>query len=370
MGLIRIAYGNTGGWQIYLSVFHGVTRYSTGGGGGGPGFAPWSTLARLLTQTPLLLASVVAACAGTLSAAVRRGKQVFTWEGIFPEFLLFLGAMAALAINPTPYPYNLVHVVPYAFIFAFRYLAGLWDEIAAIPNTRPLIAGVLIFAHLVPFALVTRRHLDRLNWRQERLMTLAEDLTDPGNDRVYDGIGMVPTRDTVHFQWFLHGLNIQGFLDGAGPRVRDMLAERPPAVVIPSYRSDWLSTEDHDFIRARYVPLADDFWVLGKVLPAAGGTFEIYHPGRYRISTLKGSDLEGTYPLGWEGATTPEDKGNLEGMLDGAPLSAHPVELAVGTHHLECAADCQPAIVWMGPHLERVHRINPGDHRLLFVNWY
>src|SRR5262249_1524118 len=152
---------------------------------------------------------------------------------------------------------------------------------------------VIVFANFIPFGLATMRHLERRNLRQESLMSFAEDLTDPKHDPVYDGIGMVPTRPTIHFRWYLHGLTVQDFIKGSGPRVREMLAARPAAVFIPSYRTDWLPEEDHKFIREHYVSLADDFWVLGKVLPGGGGTFEISHPGRYRISTLEGSDLAG-----------------------------------------------------------------------------
>jgi len=367
---IRIGYGNGGGWEIYLSVFHGVARYSTGGGGGGPGFAPWLALSRLLTQTPLLLALVTAAGAATVGHALHRGFRAPGWNGLFPEFLLFAGCLAALAINPTPYPYNLVHVVPYAFILSFRYVDSLGAEIWGRAQLRPVLIGVLVFAHLTPFAVATQRHLSRLNWRQERLMSLAEDLTDPANDRVYDGIGMVPTRLSIHSNWYLHGLNIQSFLDGSVCRVSEMLSARPPSVFIPSYRTDWLAESDHDFVTNHYVPLADDFWVLGKVLGQGGGTFEITHGGRYRISTLKGSDLNNTYELGVKGAVTPEDPGTLSGVLDGQPICNLPVELTVGTHRLECSTNCQPAVVWVGPHLDRIHRIGPGDHRALFVNWY
>ena len=201
-------------------------------------------------------------------------------------------------------------------------------------------------------------------------MTLAEDLTEPCHDRVYDGVGMVPTRRSVHFQWYLHSLNIDKFLDGSFASVREMLCARPPSVFIPSYRTDWLGEDDNEFIKDRYVPLADDFWVLGKVLPEGGGTFEIFHPGRYRISTLKGSDLKDTYELGVKGVMIPEDPGTLTATLDGEPLCDKPVQLTVGVHRLECSSNCQPAVVWMGPKLNRVHRIGPGDHRALFVNWY
>ncbi|HTL17241.1 MAG TPA: hypothetical protein VL793_08390, partial [Patescibacteria group bacterium] len=368
--LIRIAYGNSGGWQTYLAVFHGVARYSTGGGGGAPGFAPWATLSRLLGQTPLLLAFGAAGFFAIVESMLRLRWQSFTWSTIFPEFLLFLGALAALAINPTPYAYNLLHVVPYLFIFSFKYASSLYEQVWPQATLRPVLISTLAFAHLVPFGIATKRHDDMLNWRQGRLMNLAEDLTDPSADPVYDGIGMVLTRPSVHYWWYLHGLNVQDFLNGTGPRVCDLLAARPPAVVIPNYRTDWLSDADHAFISDRYVPVADDFWVLGKKLPAGGGTFEVHHRGRYRISTLKGSDLVDTYAVGLKGVMTPEDPGTIQGTLDGQPLTNRPVELCEGTHRLECAPDCQPAVVWVGPHLDRIHRLGPGDHRRLFVNWY
>lgn len=368
--LIRISYGTGGGWDIYVSIFHRLLRFSAGLKGGGAGFTPWATLARLPIQTPLLLGLTVAGCVGVVIDFVRRGKAAMGWDGYLPEFLLVLGSVCALLINPTPFPYNLLHVVPYAFVFAFRYTSGLWDGLWSRADLRPLVASILVFTHLVPFGLVTSRHWSHLNWRQERLMSLAEDLTDPDCDPVYDGVGMVPTRRSAGFQWYLHSLSIQRFLDGSWPSVHEMLSQRPAAVFIPSYRTDWLSEADHDFVKERYVRFADDFCVLGKILPEGGGAFEVYHPGRYRISTLKGSDLQDTYELGVKGIMTPEDPGTLAGTLDGEPICNRPMQLAVGVHRLECSTNCQPAVVWMGPHLDRVHRIGPGDHRALFINWY
>jgi len=152
--------------------------------------------------------------------------------------------------------------------------------------------------------------------------------------------------------------------------VRDMLAARPAAVFIPNYRTDRLPEEDHAFIRERYVSLTDDLWVLGKVLPAGGGTFEVVHPGRYRISSLQGSDLAGTYPEGLAGLLAPLEEENLIGTLDGVPLSKRPVDLKVGTHRIETKPDFQPAVVWMGPHTDRMGRLGESDHRFLFVRWY
>jgi hypothetical protein len=212
--------------------------------------------------------------------------------------------------------------------------------------------------------------LNYSNARQAILMSLAEDLTDPAKDPVYDGIGLVPTRPTIHFQWYLHSLNIQSFVKGPGPRVREMLAARPAAIFIPNYRTDWLPEEDHAFVRERYVPLADDFWVLGKVLPTGGGTFEIVHPGRYCISSLQESDLAETSRVSVAQLPVRLDEGSFSATLDGAPVSSRPVELTVGKHRIECKPDCQPAVVWVGPKRDRIGRLSQSDHRLLFVNWY
>lgn len=368
--IIRLCYGAGGKWDLYLSVFRGVTKYSGGGGGANARFWPWATLSRLLGQTPLLLAMTAAACFAVAGEFWHRGKAALSWDGILPEVLLLILALGGLMANPTPFPYNVLHVVPYAFLLAFRYGAVIWEQVQDNPRVWPFAASVIIFAHLVPFGYAVQRHLNYSNSRQRIVMSLAEDLTEVAKDPVYDGIGLVLTRRAIHFQWYLHSLNIQSFVKGPGPRVRDMLAARPAAVFIPSYRTDWLPEEDHDFIRERYVAVTDDFWVLGKLLPAGGGTFQIYHPGRYRISSLQGSDLAGECQRGSGRLLSSSDEASFTATLDGVPVSSRPVELTVGKHRIECKSDCQPAVVWVGPRRDRIGRLSQSDHRLLFVNWY
>ena len=367
---IRLCYGFGGNWDIYLSVFRGVADYSATGAGGSPRFAPWFTLGRLLDQAPLLVALCVAACIGALLELKRNGKAALNWNGMLPEALLFVGSMAALFLNPNPFPYNLLLMVPFAFLLVFRYAAGIWEHLENKSALLPALGSVALFVHGVPFAADLRRHAAHSNVRQEYVMRLAERLTDPAKDPVYDAIGMVLTRPSINFQWYLHSLNIGRFVSGAGPKLRDMLSERPAAVFIPSYRTDWLPDEDQEFIRSRYVEVADDFWVLGKVLVAGGGEFEIVHAGRYRISTLEGSDLAGTFPGGLAGLNTPEQDGKLSGKLDRAELTGQPVWLEKGGHRLQCATGEKAAVVWVGPQVERLHRIGSGDHQALFVNWY
>jgi hypothetical protein len=368
-GIIRLCYGAGGAWDIYLAVFRGVTRYSANSEAGGERFWPWDTLARLLVQTPLLLTLAAAGCYATAQDVAQRKMAALTWEGILPESLLFLGSIAALFLNPTPYPYNLVNVVPFAFLLAFKYGLVLWNELQKRPALWAFAVAIVISAHLLPFGIATERHLERPNSRQRQLMCLAEDLTDPDRDPVYDGIGMVPTRPSIDHQWYIHSLNM-GLFKAPGRRVQDLLATNPAVVFIPSYRTDWLPQADHDFIDKRYVPLADDFWVLGTVLPAGGGTFEIVHSGRYRISSLANSDIAAPSGETPDGSKREENSGTFGGTIDGAPLPAGPVELTAGSHHIETSGKARPAIVWIGPNLDRIGEIGAGNHRFLFVNWY
>jgi len=221
--VIRLAYGAAGIWDVYLAGVKWASTISTGG----TRFGPWGTLSRLLTQTPLLLALLPAAAITLGMELYHQGKSALTWEGNLPEALLFLLALGVLIINPAPHPYNLLNLVPFAYLFTFRYAStivpAIWDSLAM----RPLVLGVLLFAHVVPFWIATRRHLNWPNYNQEAIMRLAEDLTDPARDQVYDGIGMVPTRRSSGYSWFLHSLNLQYFIDGSRSRVREMLAEKP-----------------------------------------------------------------------------------------------------------------------------------------------
>lgn len=368
VAVLRGLYGTGEAWDNYLSVFRGVSGYSASTES--KRTWPWNTLARLLSQTPLLLAVMFAALTVVVMNVIQRRRAAFTWNGYFPEFLLLWGAMAALLANPTPFPYNLVNFVPYAFLLACKYGDELWARIRGQAKLWPIITTILIFIQLAPFLLATKRHLEYPNSRQKILMKLSEAMSDPVKDMVYDAIGMVPTRRSIHYQWYLHSLNIRHMISTPGMRVREMLAARPAAVFIPNYRTDWLPAEDHDFIRKHYIPLADDFWVLGAWLPAGGGSFEIFHPGRYQIVQVKeaatAKTLHSTHidqPL--------EADGTVSGWLDKERLTAQPTQLTSGFHQIECdKKGARIAVVWVGPQLAEIPQPASGSHLFLFRNWY
>lgn len=305
-------------------------------------------ITRMFAQAPLLMSVVLAGVIALAMEIRRNGKRALSWEGNLPEGVLFLLAVAVLAMAPALHALGVLCVTCFGFIFAFRHGSVVLRQVAGQRALFPIFGCVAVFGHFVPFAWATTHYAQLKNMHQEALMRQAESLTAPGKDFVYDGVGMVPPRE-----WR-----------------RGSIVADPPAVVIANYVSDaQLTQADQTFIRSNYVSLEDDFRVLGRTLPNGGGDFEILHGGRYRISTLQGSDLDGTYPEGLKGLFAPEDPGNVDGTIDGRPITMKPMELAVGKHHIETASDCSPVVVWVGPTRDRIHRLGQADHRDLFLNW-
>jgi hypothetical protein len=319
-----------------------------------------------------LIIALPAAIIWLREGARRYGIPALSWDGVLPEVLLLGVALIALSINPSPYPYNLVNVVPFAFLLAFRLLSTLSRQFSSHAKVPTAAWICVVVAHMLPFVVATQRHAGMRNDRQRALMQASEDLTDSTADPVYDGVGMVPTRRSIGYHWFLHSLYIDRFRAVRDLRLSTMLSAAPAAVIIPSYRTDWLPADDHAFIRSRYIPLADDFWVLGGVLRPGGGTARIVHPGRYRLVRME--------PRGDELASLKEalrqDRSRLASQtetriaVDGREETDSVVELTTGLHEIMCPRGCRPAFVWLGPRLADVPLIGEGDHRTLFVNWY
>jgi len=164
---VRLIFQAMGLWQLYLALNNGLSTASVNG----HRFWPWQTLARLLGQTPLLLALsgsafIAADPVFAASGEVRRklgerfagGTAVFTGVGCAND-------------QPGSVCLYLLFLVPFAFIFSFRHAARLASDIKKLAGVMlPVVLTTLIFCHLLPFAVATRRHLDKPNYRQVRLM--------------------------------------------------------------------------------------------------------------------------------------------------------------------------------------------------------
>jgi hypothetical protein len=318
------------------------------------GFYPFDTLSRLLFQTPLLIAAATAALLIAAMAVIKMPKAIFEQHNLMPEAVLLSIAIGALFINPTPFPYNLINVVPFAFLLAFRLVRQLMPIASANRPMLVLAASIFAFSHIIPFLYATLRHLDWNNWRQMRLIEAAEALTDPQSDPVYDAAGLVLTRHSIDRLWYLHSLNMKEMYGGRQRSVAAMLAKNPAAVLVPNYRFDWLPESDWQFIRDNYLPLADDFWVLGIQSPPGGGEFRTLRSGRYQV--LPGDGKRPESPLGL--------------TVDGRQVRSDILILPAGNHIIKTLNDAPVTMVWVGPKLDSPPTLGAGNHRTLFSNWY
>lgn len=318
-------------------------------------FAPWGTLTRLASQTPMLLGVAIAASVHTLAVLREGWRERLGWDGTFPETFLVLIALVALLIHPMPLPYHLCLLVPFTYILGIRWIQRFEDSFGFGKAHLFLWISMILVTHVVPFLGATRRHLDFTNDRQEELMKLAEAMTDPSKDRVYDAAGLVASRQSIGRQWFLHTMFRDRFDKGELPPVRTMLQDNPASVIIPNYRFSWLQKEDVSFIQSNYLALANDFLVLGHSLRSPKLEFSCLQPGRYQITSKQ---------IG-SGAVQPFV------AMDGVLITAPSVQvISKGVHVFKAEKDLEIVIVWVGPKLNQVPSIAPGDPNRFFINWY
>jgi hypothetical protein len=332
---IGLAYTCSGAWPAFLAGVLEVKTISVTA----VRFSASIALDRVPRQAPLLRELATLGLLWVGFTLCRKRAAALTWDGWLPEALLLLGSVAVLLINPTPFQYNLVNLVPFAYLLAFRVAAGLVEFDWGMRHVSASLFGVLLLAHMVPFLQATPRHFAMSNARQRLLMQTAEAMTDPRTDRVYDAAGLVPSRPTIGFNWYNHSLNRAAFADGRNTPVAQMLAARPAAVILRSYRTDMLPASGSAYIAQRYFPLSDDLWVLGQLLPPGGGTYQVLHPGRYQLL-----------------------------RTTAGPLA--PVSLEKGSVWIAAAPGVRPAVVWVGPNLPGLPEIGKGYHQHLFRNFY
>ncbi|MFI5181355.1 MAG: hypothetical protein ACHQPI_08205 [Thermoanaerobaculia bacterium] len=346
-GLVLFAYALSGTWEVFADGFRGsvktVARVAS--------FSSWPALQRLLFQTPLLLAGIAFFAIVALRELTARRRGFFSWSSLLPEALFVSGAVAIFFINPTPFPYNLIFVVPPAFIAVAAMLPFVPQSGRTLsPDMKMFVAAGILVGHLGPFVGQTIRHVRMDNARQLLLAKTAETMTDPVRDRVYDAAGLVVTRDSIGYIYYLHSLTIGLFLSGQVESVRSMLDKRPASVILPNYRLTWLKEKDVSFIHDHYLPLSGDFFALGEEL-RGGSVWRCLHPGRYHVS-VKPADRAG------------------EARLDDEPTVPGPRRFEAGPHAIEAPDGVIVRIVWIGPTLDAPPDLGPGRLEQTFVNFY
>ncbi len=312
-------------------------------------FPPWLALSRALQEAPLLAMGGLAVLVTPLIRLHSRGMHsLLETLDQQPEWLLLCVCFGVLLANPTPYPYNLVLLIPMALIAVLRLGSSAIDAMKA-SGLLWLALPILLGTHLWTWWAATERHLNHTNARQQTLMNLTERLTDPALHHVFDGSGLVPTRDPVSRTWLLHGFTVQAFHEGFEP-LRLQLARVETPVILTSYRTKWLPESDWAFIRSHYRPLGIDIAVLG---------FE-REVGNFSYEAL----AEGRYMLAFENASA-----TALILLNGKAQPTGPIVLKRGLHAFEASGAEKIRLTWLGPTVNAEPNLPPARHEL-FLNWY
>ena len=201
-----------------------------------------------------------------------------------------LGALAlsgvSLALNPTPFPYNLTWLAPAWLLLA---ALGLARSLSFLAHARhgasfiPLISICVGALSLLFFWKCEQDPYYRTDWdAQLRVVASAEALTSP-SEPVLDLCGLVVSRPPVAKDWVVHSLFMPAYHAGQRETVRQIIERVWPPVAITVYRWSFLDRADWLAFRHHYVRFSDDVWTLGSVLDARTGQVEIQRAGRYRV---------------------------------------------------------------------------------------
>lgn len=331
-GAIHLAAGT---WTFYSSdtksLSHAVETASR--------FSPDFLLGRFeFHAAPLIVVAL-----SSIVIAVINFRRFASRDSLLPESALILAALIALFVNPTPFPYNVILLAPQVAIIALR--LGTLSYIALPP--RPFLASLLAM-HLLFWAAATWRHIAMSNARQVLLMDTAEAMTDP-TQRVFDGSGLVATRFPPGRDWLIHTLTAANFRLGTPNPIREQLAEGRTPIVIPNYRTAWLTIPDKQYIRKHYFAIANDFYVAGTQLDQPGTqVWDCPIAGRYFVVCGKG------------GTVTIDGGGRGEGV----------VSVTKGPHAISFEGTSRAFVIWVGPKLSVPPSLGPGAWQNVFVNWY
>lgn len=238
-------------------------------------FSPLPLLGEEVLKNPaLVLAGVLAS-----SVAIRE-FSLRSWRDYLPRLVAcayFAWSVCVLLINPTPFPYNMLHVAPFAFIFAILALSHLAR------NNRALL-GVLAAVHALTFIrnAMTSEFFLHSNFHQCSYIDAAEYIT-PEDEPVLDAVGMVTSRPPASKQWWIHWFNWGNYFAGRYRNYADIMREDKPPVVITNFRWRWMRGDEHKVLESMYVEPHHRFHVLGANLNPCLNEFELARTGHYVI---------------------------------------------------------------------------------------
>jgi hypothetical protein len=305
-----LAYAGT--LSSYLESNFGILLRRVGRSvASGGEFSPALYLVKEGRFNPAFALLALATLCGLLVELARRGRAARHAGVALFAWVLF----ASLWINPFPFPYLHVTVLPaLALVVALRFVDHLENwQWARAPLRRDLAAALLVLACAATSVPRMASRFDSLQARQLETLAEVQRVTTP-DDTVFDLTGLYFRRDAYPV-WVMTGPMLARYFAGEFPKMLPYFTERAPMAVMLNYRTRTLEGAERRFLLGNYIHQDGPLFVHGREV-------EKLSPGEELVfRALK------TAPFRWEGPA---------GLLvDGRPFVAG--ELARGEHRLGAA---------------------------------
>jgi hypothetical protein len=210
-------------------------------------------------------------------------------------------ALASLWLNPFPFPYLHVTVIPPLACLAG---AGLvqWLHFRSRRLMPALLAALLVLAASTSAPRLVEKAVQS-NLRQIELLGLISAVTDP-DDTVFDLVGLY-FRPDAYPVFTMTGVMMNRYRNGVFPRMIPALIENEAVAAMLNYRTRWLPEQEGRFLAEHFVHYHDNLFIQGTVVelgPNESRTF--------RVLKTKSFQFEGQGELLVDGV--PFRKGVLE----------------------------------------------------------
>lgn len=176
-------------------------------------------------------------------------------------------ALATLWLNPFPFPYLHVSVVPLLAVPAGLVIARVLDahELGSRRLVRlGFVAGSIVAIGWTSAGRLIDKAEDTTEYQFANL-TALQDATEP-DDRVFDMVGLY-FRPDAYPVFTMTGVMAKRYKKGKFPRMVPELRDHRVVAFIRSYRSRWLGGKEKAFIRGHFVRYAGSVYVLGTKVP-------------------------------------------------------------------------------------------------------
>ncbi|MCX7289401.1 MAG: hypothetical protein NTW20_18165 [Rhodobacterales bacterium] len=198
------------------------------------------------------------ACFAGLISTLSRYRALSPGARIHVTFTLVMTLLVFAHNQPWPYVFNM------ALPFLAFYAVSFFMTRGTTPARRTGL--VILFAIALTIGLARNVQYLAHDNRQQLAVVRAAEAEVPVGSSYFDGIGMLPNRAMLPYLW-LDAMGVRKTLAAAESSPMMLgLRQRPPSVIIDSYRTSALKALLHPFLERSYVPVDHNLRVPGAML--------------------------------------------------------------------------------------------------------